>query len=238
MKRMLVLKTGSAIPSVRARRGDYEAWIARGMGLGSDAVDVVDAAAGAPLPPPSAPLGIVVTGSAAMVSARAPWSERAGAWLASALDAGTPLLGICYGHQLLAHALGGHVALNPLGREIGTVRLALEPRARGDALLGALPDPSYAHATHVESVLELPQGARRLAASERDPNSAFALGERAWGVQFHPEFDADVMRGYLAERLELLRGEGLDGERLLAEVRDTPESAGLLRRFAELCGAL
>jgi GMP synthase (glutamine-hydrolysing) len=234
VRRVLIVKTGSTLPAIRSRRGDFEAWIARGMGLAPDAVEVVAVAEGGALPDPGAPAGVVVTGSSSMVSAREPWSERAGAWLASAVREGTPVLGICYGHQLLAHALGGRVGPNPRGREIGTIRLRLEPEAQRDPLLGAMPRQALAHTTHVESVLELPAAARRLAGSEADPNQVFALGARAWGVQFHPEFDADVMRGYLEGRRELLRQEGADADRLLAEVRETPEAAALLRRFAEL----
>jgi GMP synthase (glutamine-hydrolysing) len=234
---VVVVKTGSTLPGIRARRGDFESWIARGMGLAADALAVVDVTEGAPLPDPGAPAGIVVTGSSAMVSAREPWSERTGAWLVDAVRAGTPVLGICYGHQLLAHALGGRVGRNPRGREIGTVELRLVPEARRDALLGGLPEATHAHTTHVESVLELPPGATRLAASGADPHQAFAIGPRAWGVQFHPEFDADVMRGYLEGRRDVLRDEGVDADRLLALVRETPEAGSLLRRFAALLGA-
>jgi GMP synthase (glutamine-hydrolysing) len=236
MSGVLVVKTGSTLPGIRARRGDYESWIARGMGLAPDELTVLDVTEGAKLPDPVAPAGVVVTGSSAMVSAREPWSERTGAWLVDAVVAGTPVLGICYGHQLLAHALGGRVGRNPRGREIGTVQLRLAPEARRDALLGGLPAATRAHATHVESVLELPPGATSLAASDADPNQAFAAGPRAWGVQFHPEFDADVMRGYLESRRDVLRDEGLDADRLLALVRETPEAGSLLRRFAALLG--
>ncbi len=88
--------------------------------------------------------------------------------------------------------------------------------------------------THVESVLELPPGARRLAENDCDPNQAFAMGERAWGVQFHPEFDADVIRGYLEERADELRSEGLDPEALARDVTEAPAGPLLLRRFADL----
>ena len=56
-------------------------------------------------------------------------------------------------------------------------------------------------------------------------------------MQFHPEFDADVIRGYIEGRRDALLAEGLDPERLLADVAETPESASLLRRFAALLGA-
>jgi GMP synthase (glutamine-hydrolysing) len=83
-------------------------------------------------------------------------------------------------------------------------------------------------------VLELPRGARLLASSRRDPHQAFAWGERAWGVQFHPEFDADVVRAYLAARREAIRDEGLDADALLRAASDSPHGAALLGRFAEL----
>jgi GMP synthase (glutamine-hydrolysing) len=234
VRRVLIVKTGTTLPQLRARRGDYEDWIAEGLGLERERIAVVRADEGEALPDPAAPAGVVVTGSSALVSRREPWSERAAAWLAEALAAQTPILGICYGHQLLAHALGGRVDANPRGREIGTIEVELCEAAAADPLLGGLAPRMTVQATHVESVLELPPGARLLASSAGDPHSAFAVGAAAWGVQFHPEFDADVVRAYLEERRELLRDEGLDADRLLASARDSPHGAALLRRFAAL----
>ena len=234
MKPFLVVKCGSALPAVRAERGDYEDWIVAGMGLPPGRARVAAVAEGEALPEPDAVAAAVVTGSSAMVSERAAWSERTAAWLRGAVAAGLPVLGICYGHQLLAHALGGRVARNPRGREIGSVDVETLPAARGDALMSALPERLLVHATHVESVLELPPGARRLATSTGDPHQAFAAAPRAWGVQFHPEFDAGVIRGYLEARREILASEGLDAEVLLARVRDSGDGQALLRRFWEI----
>jgi GMP synthase (glutamine-hydrolysing) len=223
---------------VRARRGDYEDWILAGLGVPRTHALVAEVEAGAELPDPAQVAAAVVTGSSAMVSAREAWSERMAGWLSEAVAAGTPVLGICYGHQLLAHALGGRVGVNPRGREIGTVQVEALPAARGDALMGELPARFAMQATHVESVLELPPGSTLLAVSSGDPHQAFSAGPRAWGVQFHPEFDADVMRGYLDERREVLAREGLDPEALVAAVRECPEGPALLRRFGALVEAL
>ena len=236
MSEVLILKTGTTLDPLRARRGDYEDWIVAGLGVSAQAVRVVAVFEGESLPGPESPAAVVVTGSSAMVSERAPWSETAAAWLRHAAHAGTPVLGICYGHQLLGHALGGHVGANPRGREMGTVRVDLCAAGRDDALLGSLGGPLRVQATHLESLLELPPGATLLAGSAADPHHAFAWGTRAWGVQFHPEFDADVMRAYLEARREILRSEGIDPDALVREVAETPQGPELLRRFAALCG--
>jgi len=231
---LLVVKCGSALASVRERRGDYEEWILAGMGVARADALVAAVGEGVELPDPSGLSAAVVTGSSAMVSEREAWSERTAAWLREAIAAGIPVLGICYGHQLLAHALGGRVAPNPRGREIGSVEVEALPAAREDPLLGGLPERFTAQATHVESVLELPVPATLLARSRGDPHQAFRVGARAWGVQFHPEFDADVIRGYLEARREILRQEGRDPEALVAEVRESACARSLLRRFAAL----
>jgi len=231
---LLIIKPGRTYPQIAARRGDYEEWIAARMGLPAARVQVVNVFEDEPLPDPAEVGAAVVTGSSAMVSERLAWSERTGAWLVGAVEAGTPLLGICYGHQLLAQSLGGRVGVNPRGREIGTIHVELGGAARDDALLQVLPETLVVQATHVESVLELPPGTHSLAASAGDPHHAYAAGPRAWGVQFHPEFDADVITSYLRERREIIAHEGLDPDALIEGARDTDHGAQLLRRFAEL----
>jgi GMP synthase (glutamine-hydrolysing) len=231
----VIVKTGSALPAVRAVCGDFEDWIAHGMGLGDADVCVVRVCDGETLPEPDAISGVAVTGSASFVSQPEPWAERTAAWLPSAVEAGTPVLGICYGHQLLASALGGRVGPNPAGRQIGTVRVDLSAAVRAvDPLLGHLPETVDVQASHVESVLELPPGATLLGSSDADPNHAFSLGDSAWGLQFHPDFDAVVIRGYIEQRAEVLLEEGLDPEHLMREARDTPHGSSVLRRFGEI----
>ena len=228
---MLIVKTGTVRTALDNADGDFEDWISRGLGR---RVRVCSVYEGEELPARHETDGVVVTGSAAMVSQREPWAERTAVWLRDAVEAGVPILGICFGHQLLAHALGGRVGPNPRGREIGTVSVALADGAAADSLLGGLPARIDVHATHLESVLELPPGAELLASSTRDPHQAFRMTDRpVWGVQFHPEFSAEVIRGYIEAKRDAIRAEGMDPDRLLAGVRETPWSGEILARFAD-----
>ena len=229
MKPALIIKTGRTLESLRGS-GDFEAWIAAGMGLLPDQSRVVNVQDGEPLPDPGEVSGVVVTGSPAMVSDREPWSESTAAWLRSAVDRDIPTLGICYGHQLVAQAFGGEVGLNPRGREIGTSTLELSQAAAQDSLLSGIDPPKF-HFSHLEAVLRLPPDATRLASTALDDNSAFSIGS-AWGIQFHPEFDATVMRTYLAARSAILAAEGIDSRERAAAVSECPSGPTLLRRFA------
>ncbi len=234
---ILVLKAGSTVPAVAARRrADFEDFITEGMGVRRERVRVARVAEGEALPDVRGFCAAIVTGSAAMVTDRAPWSEATAAWLVRAVAEGVPVLGICYGHQLLADALGGRVGTNPHGREIGTAAVRLTDAGRADPLLGVLPRVFRVQATHVESVLALPPEARLLAENAADPHQAFAVGDRAWAVQFHPELDADAIRTYIEVRRDAIAAEGRDPDALLARVADGEDGARLLRRFAEVIG--
>lgn len=229
---MLIVKTGSVRTALGYAGEDFEDWIARGLGR---PVQVCSVYEGEKLPAPEEFDGVVVTGSAAMVSEHEAWAERTAVWLRGAVAVGVPVLGICFGHQLLAHALGGRVGPNPRGREIGTVSVALKEGSATDPLLGGLPGRIDVHATHLESVLELPPGAQLLASSALDPHQAFRVpGRPAWGLQFHPEFSAEVVRGYLEAKREAMRAEGMDPDSLLDDVRETRWGGDILARFAAL----
>lgn len=233
---ILILKTGSTIPAIRARRGDFELWFADAMSLAADDWHCVDVSQGDELPDAARFRGIVITGSPAMVTTREGWSERAGAWVKAAVDQCLPVLGVCYGHQLLAHALGGDVGPSPGGREMGTVTVKLTRAMHEDQLLHPLPDEFPAHMTHEESVLRLPPGIAPMGGTGQDTNAVFAVpGKRVWGVQFHPEFDAGIMRSYLEARRDTLEREGFKPESMIKQVTETPEARRILHRFAALC---
>jgi GMP synthase (glutamine-hydrolysing) len=230
--RILIIKTGSTLPSLKSRKGDFEDWIAAGLGVNRGLVTVVDVTAGRELPENGTYGGVVISGSHSMVTDGHRWSERTGSWLALEVATGTPTLGICYGHQLLSHALGGLVQQNPLGWELGTVKVTLHPPGLQDEILGGMGSTIAVQVSHTQSVLRLPRNAVRLAANSRDINQAFRIGRCAWGVQFHPEFDVEVVRAYIQHCRASLAAEGQDPDRLMREASDAPVGARILARFA------
>jgi GMP synthase (glutamine-hydrolysing) len=236
MGKLLIIKTGSTLPEMKARRGDFEDWtLARlGASASSAASQVVDVTRGEPLPEYAAVSGVVITGSHAMVTEHRDWSEQTARWLAGAVARQVPTLGICYGHQLLAYALGGEVNDNPRGREYGTVEVQLAGEAAADPLLEGWAPAIRVQVCHTQSVVRAPEGALCLAWNAHDACQTFRAGPCAWGVQFHPEFDADVVRTYIDYMRPLLAAEKQDPDALRAATVDTPYGEELLKRFAKL----
>ena len=150
------------------------------------------------------------------------------AWLRATVPTGVPTLEVCFGHQLLAQALGGEVQLNPKGREMSTVEIQ---RSADSPLFEGVDERFHANACHVDAVVELPKGAEALACSDADEHQCIRFSPTCFGVQFHPEFDAEVMRGYIAARAGLIAEEGLDPESMAESASDTPMSGQVLRNF-------
>ena len=232
MRPIALLKTGSTIGPIKSQHGDFEDWFAAGTGVAN--LLQVDVFRQQALPAPDQLSGVLITGSAAMVSAREDWSEQCAKWLTVAVGKDIPILGVCYGHQLLAHALGGRVGPNPNGRQIGTVSARLLASATSDPLLGYLPQELEVQTSHSECVLELPAGAVRLASSPLDDNFAMRFASNVWGVQFHPEFSAAIMTQYLKLRAAALCNEGLKPEQLIERVKEAVTAGTVLQKFAEI----
>jgi GMP synthase (glutamine-hydrolysing) len=234
---LVIVKVGSTFEALRAQRGDFEHWIADGLATQVLPVLVVDPRRGDTLPALDAVAGVVVTGSHAMVSHREPWSETTAAWLAQLVARDTPVLGICYGHQLLAHALGGEAGDHPRGAEVGTVTVTLAEAAATDALLGGLPAQFPANVVHWQSALRLPEGAVRLAGNDHEPVQAFRVGADGVGRAVSPRVrrrrDARLHRHAGRRPAQGRRRPGALRERVAA----TDTAAGLLGRFARIVEA-
>lgn len=188
MARVLLVKTGSTEPALVARDGDYDDWFRAALPGGPAGCDVVAPFAGEGLPAhPERWDGILLTGSPLSVRDEAPWMAALGRWALARAEAGQPVLGVCFGHQLLGEALGGRVEANPAGREAGTVEVALTPEGQAHPLFAGLPPVLAVQATHNDALVRPPPGAVRLAGNANTAWQAFAWGPRVACVQFHPE---------------------------------------------------
>lgn len=234
---VLIIKTGSTIASLKAQGEDFEDWFAEGLALSADQILVSEVFRGEALPEISGIAGIVITGSPAYVTDEEAWNFSVADYCKEAHQRGIPMLGVCYGHQLLAWAFGGEVGFNPKGREIGTVTVELTKAAELDPLLGGAPQQLVAQASHLQSVLQLPAEAIHLGGNACDPHHAFRLGDSTWCLQFHPEFSAEITRAYIRERSAEITAEGLDPELLERSLQESPHSAALLPRFMQLVQA-
>jgi GMP synthase (glutamine-hydrolysing) len=191
-------------------------------------IEAWDAHRGAPAPDTLDWAAILITGSAHAVHDRHDWSERAGAWCAEAVARDVPVLGVCYGHQLLAHALGGRTGPNPNGPEygMGDVEALVD-----DPVLGGSRFSTYE--LHFDAVLEPPPDAVILARSARTEIEAMALGPRCRTVQWHPEFDATYVRGAIERRRALLAPHRVDVDAFIDQIVELPEGGGAIGRFLE-----
>jgi GMP synthase (glutamine-hydrolysing) len=185
---------------------------------------------GDPLPLPLDSYGAVLVFGGAMHADqddRHPWLREENFFLQRLLDLGTPTLGICLGVQLLAKAAHSWVGRVP-EPEIGWYDVELTEAGVDDPLLGRLPLRFEAFQWHYYTY-GIPAGAEELARSERC-TQAFRLGERVWGVQFHPEVTMAQVEDWVADADD----PPPNGNELLAETRPRIERWNLLGR--ELCG--
>ena len=185
MKKLLIIKTGSSDQHVINKCGDCDMRIAQCAGIPYDDIRVISVYENAVPILPDDIAGIIITGSPSMVTALEPWGVATAQWLKQVVKMNIPVLGICFGHQLLAHTFGGSVDYHELGEEKGEVEIRLTEEGKKDPLLGVLPEHFSAYASHFQTVTRLPQNAVIL-------THALRFKDNVWGVQFHPECVGDV----------------------------------------------
>jgi GMP synthase (glutamine-hydrolysing) len=229
MRRVLILQAGATDPTVRARFGDYGDWFARLVAprAGCRVIRAYEEK----LPDLAGFDGVLMTGSPRSVTEPEPWMDEAAAYLLRAART-RPVLGVCFGHQLLAGALGGRVERNPRGREAGTTEVALTDAGASDPLFADLPGTISVQQTHEDHVPEVPPGATLLAMNAMSPVQAYGIGDALRCVQFHPEMDAERSRLLAEARRERLDAQAPGGSRaVLASISVTPQGERVLTNW-------
>jgi GMP synthase (glutamine-hydrolysing) len=193
------------------------------------------------LPAPASYDAVLVMGGdmGAYDDDRAPWLPALKALIREAVLAGTPTLGICLGHQVMAVALGGEVVTNPRGQTVGLQPVGWSRDAATDPLFGARTGDERAIHWNNDVVVSLPEGGVVLARSPGGEVQVARFAPSAWGVQSHPEVDADVVTGWAAEDRDDLVALGLDEDAVLAEIKDAAQDLEsqwrpLVQRFATM----
>jgi GMP synthase (glutamine-hydrolysing) len=234
--RILLYKTGATDPSLTSDIGDYEQWF--GRILSSTAHLEVHCAIEEPRHPLGGYDAMVITGSPRSLVDPEPWMDEAADYVRTAASAGVPVLGVCFGHQLIGYAYGGCVRTNPNGWEVGTTEVELTEEGRADPLFAGVPPRVRVNQSHRDEVWTLGNEVRRLAGSVHTATQALAVGAHVRGVQFHPEMNATVVRRLVEHRRLILEADfaqraGRCLSTVITSVSDTPEAEKVLTNFIE-----
>lgn len=205
-----ILQTGHAPETLAERTGDYDAIFSNmlgGHGLEFDAYAVVDN-----IFPESAHAaqGWLITGSKHGAYEDHDWIAPLEALVREIHSAGLPLIGVCFGHQIIAQALGGRVEKFDKGWAVGRTEYVV-----GDKRW-------LLNAWHQDQVTKLPDGATVLGGNAFCENAVIAYGDRIWTIQPHPEFDSAFVEGLITQR-----GRGVVPDDLLDAAltrNDTPDN--------------
>lgn len=204
--RVALLACDRPDPDLIDLAGDYaRMFIDRFRAVAGDrlAFEVVDVDLGMPIPPVGAHDAVLITGSRRSVRDEVGWIGELATHVQRLHAATIPTVGVCFGHQLIAHALGGQVDRAPNGWGVGVHDAS---RTEPDT---AVPASFRLLVSHQDQVLQLPVGAEVLATSRHAPIAALRAGSLV-GVQGHPEFSAAYAAALLARRRELMSAAVVD----------------------------
>lgn len=233
--KLTIIQTGEVPEALRDRFSPYPEMFERMFAdVGADfAAETVPLVHGAALPDPASPDAVLITGSSAGVyDSHLPWLEPLRAFIRGAYAAKTPMLGICFGHQIMADALGGDVRKSEKGWGLG--RHVYAVTSRPPFLGGSLPEFAIA-CSHQDQVIAPPEEATVFLSSDFTPNAGLVYRNgAALSLQAHPEFTDD----YTLALADLRRGRAPDAvvDTAIASVSrpsDSHEVAGYLAAFVK-----
>jgi len=189
MPRVTIIETGLVSPKQRQRHGSFPQMFQRLIGAAdaSIAFDIVSVIEGGPLPDPKALEAVLITGSSAGVYDAFDWIAPLEDFVRAAYSSNIPMVGVCFGHQLIAQALGGVVRKSEKGWGIGRHVYDIAP---GNGVIDG--ERIALACSHQDQVIEPPRGAKTLMFSDFTPHAGLLYANgAALSVQPHPEFSID-----------------------------------------------
>jgi GMP synthase-like glutamine amidotransferase len=176
--------------------------------------------------------GLVFLGGNMSVNDPLHWIGRELALIRSAHAAGVPMMGVCFGGQLISKALGGSVSVSDRGMEIGWHPLRRAPACQGDDWLAGLPEEICTFHWHGETFVP-PTGSQPLLANHCFSNQAFAFGDHL-AMQFHLEMTEAMVEGWVKAYGQHLKP-GADCIQRAEEItRDLPRRIAALHQVADV----
>jgi len=195
MKHIIILNCGPGLAEVRNEFGIAVEWIQRavdGSKFKFTSMDVYDGA----MPNYDDGDAWIITGASESVYDDLDWIVELELVIKQAIEVEKPILGICFGHQLLVQGMGGKVEKNSKGWDLGSYPMV---EMVDHHLFNNINTNDYFYNSHQDIVADLPNGCISLAYNKMG-NQAFRYGKRIYGVQFHPEFTHSIMKKYVEVR--------------------------------------
>lgn len=232
-KRILLVITGNTIPQVRAVYGNTDSHFENLIGSHNLAqrFEIFSETEATSHPEPNDFDGVVMTGSASMLDEDRPWMRACKRLVNKCLEDKVPYLGVCFGHQVLGAVCGAQIGENPNGRSLGSRLFKITHQS---PIFEALPATLWVQTSHRDVILNDRADFQIIGSADHDQRHAIQVGERAFGIQFHPEWDMDISRGYIEARRDIL-GEAV-AIRMMATLNLSPHAPLVVKKFIELCG--
>ena len=207
---VVILSCGSGIPEVVSEYGHSSEWIPKTINNTNinysinrvyeyDSLDISQGDA------------FIITGSKFSVNDNIPWIPDLINFTKKIVESGKSLLGICFGHQIIASALGGLVEKNKLGWELGSYSISLTEDGKKSFIFSNFYNGDIVYESHQDVVTKLPNNTIELAFTEK-ANQSFIYNDNIIGVQFHPEFSFNVTRKLMDIRIN--KGIKVDSDNL------------------------
>ena len=175
----------------------------------------------------------LITGSRHDAYSDIPWIQALRGWIRHAHDADVKLAGICFGHQVIAQALGGEVVKSTKGWGLG---VSVHPMLEDAPWMAPARDHIRILASHQDQVALLPPGATRLAGNDFCPNFMFLQGDNIVAIQGHPEFSVEYNRALIERRRGLLPDER--NQSSLSSLEGEVDSTTMMQWLLQFLGIL